>query len=732
MLTIFPIRHHGLGCAKALCRALADFQPDCILVEGPPEANEQLMWLNDASMKPPVALLVYALEKPEAAVFYPFAEYSPEWQALCYGVKHDIATRFFDLPLAYRLNDDAETDPIQSALAESPLDYLAEIAGFEDGETWWDAMVEERDENVFDAVLAAMTALREAFPETSPHDLQREAHMRLQIKAAEKEGFERIAVVCGAWHAPALLEKVSKKDDEALLKGMPKLKTQATWIAWTNARLTQQSGYGAGITAPRYYAHCWQNPNDDGLAWVAEMAQILRTKRFDVSAAHMMEVWRLAKMTSQLRAFPQPTLLDYWDALKTVVTLGDELPLRAIESALLVGEKMGQVPDKVPKLPLFADIEALHKRLRLPLSSEDKVQTLDLRKPLDLERSVFLHRLSLLGVDWATLERGQAGRGTFAEHWRLSYRPEYHVQIAEKAIYGNTLTEACHNKLHEAMRETAELSTLSALLHQVLPADLPESLRALSVEIERRSVDTQDVGEMLASLSPLCEILRYGTVRDFDPSALAQVLQTLLIRLEAGGVLGCGQIDDAQASTLQPLIQTANYALGQLADQSALAYWRGFVQQLASHELVHQRLSGLAVRLLFEQSALSVEETAQRFSQALSPARAATEVAAWLEGFLLESGTLLLLHEALWALVFDWVAQLDEARFIEVLPLLRRTFASFEAGERRQLGEKVKSPKALSVAKPISVASELSPAEQALGEQALRTMAALLGLEEMV
>jgi len=46
--------------------------------------------------------------------------------------------------------------------------------------------------------------------------------MRQAIRAAEKEGHARIAVVCGAWHVPALAQKVALKDDQALLKGWPK------------------------------------------------------------------------------------------------------------------------------------------------------------------------------------------------------------------------------------------------------------------------------------------------------------------------------------------------------------------------------------------------------------------------------------------------------------------------------------------------------------------------------
>src|SRR5215213_10156203 len=100
---IFGIRHHGPGSARSLRWALEQLRPDAILVEGPPDAAEVLPLLAHPDMRPPVALLVYAPEAPRRAVYYPFALFSPEWQALHYGLANGIPVRFMDLPQAYQL-----------------------------------------------------------------------------------------------------------------------------------------------------------------------------------------------------------------------------------------------------------------------------------------------------------------------------------------------------------------------------------------------------------------------------------------------------------------------------------------------------------------------------------------------------------------------------------------------------------------------------------------------------
>ena len=70
---LFGVRHHGPGCARTLAQALSALAPDCILVEGPPEADALAPFAGHADLVPPVALLLYAPADPQRAVFYPFA-----------------------------------------------------------------------------------------------------------------------------------------------------------------------------------------------------------------------------------------------------------------------------------------------------------------------------------------------------------------------------------------------------------------------------------------------------------------------------------------------------------------------------------------------------------------------------------------------------------------------------------------------------------------------------------
>src|SRR5690606_38863679 len=100
-VAVLGVRHHGPGSARAVRAELERLRPDVVLIEGPPEADA-LVHLAPA-LEPPVALLAHVPGSPSKAAFWPFARFSPEWQAILYGVTAGVPVRFCDLPAAHGL-----------------------------------------------------------------------------------------------------------------------------------------------------------------------------------------------------------------------------------------------------------------------------------------------------------------------------------------------------------------------------------------------------------------------------------------------------------------------------------------------------------------------------------------------------------------------------------------------------------------------------------------------------
>ena len=95
---IFGVRHLSPSASYHLLRYLDELKPKCVLIEGPSDAGEILNDLADERIKPPVALLAYTGKLPIETVLYPFAEYSPELQAIQWATRNKAEVRFIDLP----------------------------------------------------------------------------------------------------------------------------------------------------------------------------------------------------------------------------------------------------------------------------------------------------------------------------------------------------------------------------------------------------------------------------------------------------------------------------------------------------------------------------------------------------------------------------------------------------------------------------------------------------------
>ncbi len=742
---VFGIRHHGPGSARSLRHALEEFRPDAILIEGPADADPLVGFVAADTMTPPVALLSYVPDSPARAAFWPFAVFSPEWQAMRYGVDHAVPVRFCDLPAANVLA--AEDDARGSG--SDPLAALASAAGYDDAERWWDAVVESvPDSAAFDAITEAMAALREDAAPIEPvgfeppaatnqhdpaiaplivdqHTLVREAHMRQVMRQVLMGGAKRLAVVCGAWHAPALVEPLGPAaPDVRLLKGLPKTKAALTWVPWTHSRLAAGSGYGAGVTSPGWYNHLFTETERPVARWLTKVAGVLRSHDLPVSSAHIIEAVRLADTLAALRGRPLPGLSEVTEVVRSVMCGGDETMLRLVIDELVVGETLGGVPEDTPTVPLAADLRARAKTLRLEQEALARNIDLDLRKERDVERSHLLHRLRLLGIAWGTPTTGEIrSTGTFRESWTLRWEPEFEVRIVEAAIWGTTLRTAAETKiLDTASRDNVTVTALADALEMALLADLGGATEGLITRLEAAAALDHDVTHLLGALPGLTRTLRYGDVRGTDTKALAHVADGLLVRICAGLPGAVTGLDTDAAQALRTQIDAAHTAISTRDDEHASTEWLATLQRIADRDDVHGAIAGRAVRLLCDAERIDDAGSARRLAAALSVGNTPAAKAAWIDGFLGGRGLLLVHDRELLRRIDEWLRDLNEDQFVATLPLLRRTFGSFESGERRAISQALRdtgSTPAASIA-----ATETDPVR---GRLALRAATAILG-----
>ncbi|MEV0383787.1 DUF5682 family protein [Nonomuraea sp. NPDC050643] len=719
-VSVLGVRHHGPGSARAVRRELERLRPDAVLIEGPPEADALIGHV--PGLEPPVALLAHVPGAPDRAAFWPFAAFSPEWQAILYGTAAGIPVRFCDLPAAHSLAAAEPEDP--EPFHADPIGSLAAAAGYDDPERWWEDVVEHRGDTPFEVIAEAMSAVREGH-EPGAREARREAYMRKTLRAALKQGFGRIAVVCGAWHVPALAGPLpSATADNALLRGLPKVKAELAWVPWTYGRLASWSGYGAGITSPGWYHHLFQTPDRPVERWLAEAAAVLRDEGLAVSSAHVIESVRLADSLAALRGRPLAGLGEVTEAARAVLCEGDDLAVELIQRRMVVGDRLGHVGDGTPMVPLQRDLREQQRRLKLKPEALDREIDLDLRKPLDLDRSHLFHRLRLLGVDWGT--PGQArGKGTFRETWTLRWRPEHDLALIEHAALGTTVVAAAGRRARDlAGAESAALADLTSLVEQCLLADLPDALPGVLAALSAKAALDTDVTHLMAALPAMVRAHRYGDVRGTPAEGLAVIVRSMLERICVGLPVAVTNLDDGAAADLLKHVDAVHSAVALLSDPaltpgpppaddpaladgpaleegSALAdgaagaggaprgRWLGTLRGLSDRQDLHGLIEGRLTRILLDSGEL--DDPADRMSRAMSRGQGPARAAAWVEGFLAGGGLLLVHDPRLLGLLDDWLSGLPGEQFIDVLPLLRRTFGAFAAPERRAIGERLRS-----------------------------------------
>ncbi|MFK0292995.1 DUF5682 family protein [Streptomyces sp. NPDC090442] len=770
---VLGVRHHGPGSARAVRAALEQCAPRAVLIEGPPEADDLVPFAARAEMRPPVALLAHAVDDPGRAAFWPLAAFSPEWVALQWALEREVPVRFVDLPAVHALALADEEEGGEEGEAGSPggsggataeglrldpLRVLAEVAGHDDPERWWEDVVEHRGADgpgadalaPFAALAEAMAELRAAYGDGGHRrDLVREAQMRLRLRAARREFGDPVAVVCGAWHVPALAPRPRSGDrrtrptvaaDRQLLKGLPKVRTAVTWVPWTHRRLARRSGYGAGIASPGWYGHLFDAPDHPVERWLTRVARLLREEDHAVSSAHVIEAVRLAEGLAAMRGRPLAGLAELDDAVRAVMGNGSDAPSALIHDRLVVGDVLGQVPEDAPAVPLQRDLDRCRRILRLKPEPAERELDLDLRKETDAGRSRLLHRLRLLGVPWGEPTRSRGSTGTFRETWRLRWEPELSVRVAEAGVWGTTVLAAATAKAAADAPQAAALAEVTALAERCLLAELPDALAVVMRALADRAALDADVGHLAQALPALVRSVRYGDVRGTDAAALRGVALGLAERIFVGLPPACSGLDVDGADEMRGHLDATHRAVGLLGQReeppetagmaetadpadtgettpvggvagrgragapstpsSGVAQetaplrerWAAVLRLLAERDGIPGLLRGRATRLLLDDGRLAADGADRLMALSLSPGAPPADAAGWIEGFVGgPDGGLLLVHDVrLLALVDGWLTGVPDSAFRHVLPLLRRTFAEYDTGVRRSLGELVR------------------------------------------
>ncbi len=296
--------------------------------------------------------------------------------------------------------------------------------------------------------------------------------------------------------------------------------------------------------------------------------------------------------------------------------------------------------------------------------------------------------------------------------------------LIEAGQWGSTLTEAATARVCLAANRAPDLVSLTGLVEDVLLAELPAAIQPVMSCLQAQAAASSDMRHLMQALPPLASVLRYGNVRQTDTSMIAAVVGGLAARVCIGLAGACSALNEDAAAEMFELLLKVDEAINRLDSADYRADWQKALACLVDLPGIHGLLAGRSCRILHDAGLVTTEETARRLSLALSTANEPLQAAAWIEGFLRGSGQLLVHDEALLGVINDWLSGLAEEVFTQLLPLLRRTFATFPAPERRSIGERVKRGRGLA-AISVEAGPDFDPAR---ADTVLPLAALLLGI----
>ncbi|MCC6512232.1 MAG: hypothetical protein IT423_24250 [Pirellulaceae bacterium] len=595
---------------------------------------------------------------------------------------------------------------------ENRISLYTQVAtkmGEADYESYWERNFEHnRSTNSYRlACLEFGRGLREldqGLPLGYAENLVREAFMRRRIVETIAAGHdpEKIVAIVGAYHASALThQQAAMTDDE--LASLKRLPSKLTLMPYSYFKLSSQSGYGAGNEAPAYFELIWdalesQRLSEVPMRYLTMVARDLRRVGTHRSTAEVIEGVRLARTLSAMKDGMAPTLRDLQDAAVTVIGHGERSSIQEALARVEVGTEIGSLPAGVSRTSIQDDFDRELERLKLVKYRTAVKQdlALDLRENrqakseasafLDLHRSSWLHRLSLLGVQFGMPARTRQDAATWAENWILQWSPEVEIALVESVLLGETVELAASFKFKTMLDECDSIDGASAAVSLACKCGLFDSLELARARLQELATDCTAFVAIAHAANELAMVIRYGDVRRFDPQPLVPLVDQLFVQgsLALFATANCDNNAAALATVGMEELNRVSQEYHDIVDETL---WIEQLKRLSDSDDRNPLLSGYACSILLERSLMDSAQLAREVSRRLSPGIPADLGAGWFEGMSKRNRYALLARQALWEQLADYVSSLDDEQFKRALVFLRRAFGNFSPAEKRSIAE---------------------------------------------
>ena len=730
----FPVRHHSPVCSFHLTKAIEDYSPDCILIEGPKNAEALIPTLIHRDTKPPLALYysykdregVISPAKEEYKCYYPFLDCSPELTALRQADQRGIHAEFIDLPYMEILAGTAENRGIRSEgekqtynddylLSRSRyLKLLCEKTGLRDFEEFWEKYFEirglsmktsefVRQMRVYCGLSRSHTLAEELEADGC---LLRERYMAQQIAGAS-EKYRKILAVTGGFHTDGLRTLLEYQEGRgARFLGKPVQlhkadeKDQSVYsMAYSMEAADALNGYASGMQSPGFYDQVWkrleaeESPDraypDTVLHFLAAAGRRARRKDESISVYDEACAFSMAEGLASLRGKRSPGLYELRDStlssfVKGEYSVSTDGPLRIL-SQITTGEQTGTLCAEAVRPPLLDDFERQCALFGLKIhSTAEQECTLEIfAKKKHLQMSRFFYQTEFLGCGFARRKKGsdlvkRRDRNRVREIWYYRWSAQVTAALIDASVSGGTVEEAVRTRFRMRFagcggcQEAAELLVSGFLMGLY---DEQEKSAGRFARILAEDGDFFSLSRGFSHLVMLSELQDLYQVRDrMDLDRLIEIcFQKILQLLPFMGQTG----EEEQQACMECL-----RSLYQITEKETYALYRPVfadaMERMLERRPLNPGIEGAALGLLYGidgNSGERIKTAAEGYMQGTEEARRGS--AAFLRGLFFTARDYVFASGDFLELIDGLLGRLSTEEFLKLLPELRLAFSYF-------------------------------------------------------
>ena len=734
-IKFFPVRHHSPACAFHLKKIIEEFKPETILIEGPSDANFLMEYMIDENTIAPFCIYSSYIDKSKEKCrsYYPFLDYSPEFVAIKKSHELKINCSFIDMPFA-SIIENSENNKNKKPISIYDKDNnkfnvndytsrLTKKAGLRSFAELWERDFEingilKKSEDFIKNVYALGYYMR-LIESEDIETKNREYFMAKNIKECIDKKANKILVITGSFHVNGIIDKL--KDFENIEIEFNKLKkyniqnSSNYLIPYSFEEADQRKGYIAGIEYPAFYNNIWKKLNEN----LIENAYTETVKSFIVKAAGInrdyynvnipdcINAYYMAINLAKLRGKNNAGVYELIDAVKSAFVKG-EISLEntgniELMMKLLSGIANGKVSSKSIVPPVVLDFRNLCKTHRIRIDKTETTEsTLDIIKDKNhFEKSKFFHKMRFLDIGFCKLIKGpdyieKTDKNLAREIWKYKYNSQVEALLIDKSVYGTSVEELCLNFIKEKLKSRLNGEEISKLIIESTVMGLYNFLIDNYNEIENIILSDNDFVSLCKALDNFSYLIniekingninkdRENIFKDINIISKIKSLSKLGFILAAQNMESIKNLDEENALKYSVYIKNLFIYTLENEDLDCREIFYGSIDSMTQNTFGSSHIYAVCLSIKYKLGKIGAKEFASIISNFLETAETES-IAYFLNGVFLIARDILFINNDLINEIDKIVKNIEENKFMEILPNFRFAFTNLTPTETERL-----------------------------------------------